>query len=119
MTTMPKVLPNDFGIRPGWKPDECMYCKQKVGTPHLPSCVVVSKRVRLRITIDIERDEPFSWGKEDLESHYNAGSFCADNFAAMIQEYVTELGSENCLCGSTKCEFMGVVDETPRAKEHK
>jgi hypothetical protein len=115
---MPNVLPNDSGVRPGGKSDECMYCKQKVGTPHLPSCIVVSKRVRLRFTVDIERDEPFSWGKEDLESHYNEGSTCANNVAAMIVQYISELGAD-CLCGSTKCEFVGVVDETPRAKGHK
>jgi len=58
----PLVVPGDHGIRPAGKPDECFYCSQRIGVPHKPDCVMVTKRVRVRYSFDIEIDVPHHWG---------------------------------------------------------
>lgn len=48
------VLKNDSGIRPAGKPDECFYCNQKVGTPHLDDCILLLRKARVKITVELD-----------------------------------------------------------------
>ena len=50
----PLVDPKDDGIRPAGRPDECFYCRQKVGEPHGQKCVIVNKLVEMRVTATFE-----------------------------------------------------------------
>lgn len=50
MSYWPLVDPNDDGIRPAGKPDECFYCNSKVGEEHGRQCCIVTKLVRLEYT---------------------------------------------------------------------
>lgn len=59
----PIVTKDDHGIRPAGKPDECFYCHSKVGEPHGRDCVTITKRVRLKATIEFEVEVPHSWEK--------------------------------------------------------
>lgn len=107
---MPVVLENDYGIRPAGKPDECFYCGQKVGHRHKPDCVVVTKKVMMRFTIDIPVNVPHSWSKDDIDFRYNGGTWCADNLIDMLEDYESKNG---CLCGITSAEMVEVLDDTP------
>lgn len=109
----PLVVENDDGIRPAGNPDECLYCRQKIGQPHGSECVCVTKRVKLRYTIEIETDLPHSWDKDMIEFHRNESSWCTDNLIDELQEYVDE---GQCLCLSSECEFVRVVDSTPKRR---
>lgn len=48
--------PNDDGIRPAGPPDVCFYCNQKVGFPHIQTCVAVKKTVRLRFLVEVDAE---------------------------------------------------------------
>lgn len=110
----PLVAVNDDGIRPAGKPDACFYCQQKVGHPHARDCVVVSKKVRLRYTIDVEVSVPHFWTKNEIEFHRNQSSWCAGNIITEIVEYEERVEeSGDCMCGKVHCTFMEVSDNTP------
>jgi len=109
----PKVVENDYGIRPAGKPDECFYCHSKVGEHHKNDCVVVTKKVKVKFEIELELDEPHYWGKDNIEFRYNEGSWCSNNFLHLLEE----AKQEHCLCGKLKATYVKVVDETPRVKE--
>ena len=109
----PLVDPNDDGIRPAGKPDECLYCRQKVGEPHTLDCNVVQKKVKLRYVFEIEVMEPHFWDADDVEFHRNESSWCADNALSELEE-LTKDG--RCLCNCFHAEFIEVVDATPVRK---
>ena len=67
---IPLVHPQDDGIRPAGLPDECFYCKQKIGNPHLEDCVAVTKKVRLRFSVEGEVDLPYGWSEEEITNYY-------------------------------------------------
>ena len=112
----PLVLPNDDGIRPAGPPDECFYCHQKVGQPHGRECVVVTKRIRMRYSYDIEIDVPYFWDADQAEFHHNESSSCAGNTLVELAEFEEFLGEGNCLCEYFTAKYLDIVDDTPRGK---
>lgn len=112
---MPLVLENDDGIRPAGEPDECFYCHQKIGEPHLESCVCVTKRVIGIAAICVDVSVPYSWDKKDIEFHRNESSYCAGNLLSDIDTAHEALGEENCPCSSVYFEYLRDSDVTPRA----
>ncbi len=74
----PKVLPNDYGIRPAGKPDECFYCYQRVGQAHRSDCVTVLQLVRYTVRVNgtaigyHETDQPYTWSVAKMQE---AGPF--------------------------------------------
>lgn len=113
LESWPLVAVNDDGIRPAGRPDECLYCKQRVGEPHLRECVVVTKRVRLRYIIEVDVDEVHAWTPREIEFHRGQSSWCANN---ALDEIQAQADREGCLCPRFRCEFVGVVDGTPTRK---
>ncbi len=47
----PVVHELDDGIRPAGPPDACLYCGQKVSSPHSKDCVMVTKRILVSVQI--------------------------------------------------------------------
>lgn len=113
--TFPLVAPNDNGIRPAGKPDECFYCRSKVGVPHKPDCVSVTKKVWVRYSFQLEIEVPHSWTEDDLEFHHNEGSWCANNSIDELTEAFRGDG-QACACASFECEYLETTDATPRSK---
>jgi hypothetical protein len=97
----PLVHPKDNGIRREGTPDECFYCKQKVGSPHLCDCVAVRQRVRVRATFQIEITVPHIWNQEDID-----GWIEDENFGLELNELAEGILQD--------AEFISVVDPTPR-----
>ncbi len=139
--TWPLVDKKDDGIRPAGRADACFYCGQKVGQPHGPKCVCVTKIVLVNVTLtgiavfDLQITTPHIWNKSTLEFHRNDSSWCAGNVDCDIMEHreltndpsaladvmakIEAWKSENdnyCLCGIYTCEFLRVVDNTPTRK---
>lgn len=126
----PLVHELDDGIRPAGKPNECFYCNKKVGAPHADDCVVVTKRVLMRITTPDGSvsgnwilDVPHSFSPDSIEFRYNEGTWCANN----IFDYDVSWDQPNalarlreldigCLCDVLEFKFVRVVDDTPRRK---
>jgi hypothetical protein len=97
----PLVDPFDDGIRPAGAPDACLYCWQKVGQPHRRDCVVVKKRVRFRLTVELDLDVPHHWSADQIVKETSPWEFLAAD---------DPLGEAD----SYGSEYIGVVDETPR-----
>lgn len=107
----PLVAPNDGGIRPAGPQNACFYCRQKIGDPHARDCVMVTKRVRVRYSIELEVEVPHCWDQESVEFHRNEGTWCANN---ALEELQQRFGGNECMCGSFHCEFVADTDTTPR-----
>jgi hypothetical protein len=108
----PLVTAKDHGIRPAGKPDECFYCRRKVGERHGPDCVIPQRRVTLRATVEFEVDVPAGWAREQIEFHRNDGSWCANNLVDDLAAFAirAERTEQGCMCGRTKIEYLGDVD---------
>lgn len=111
----PVVTKDDHGIRPAGAPDRCFYCKSKVGEEHGQECVVVTKRVKLKATIEFDVEVPHFWTKENIEFHRNDGTWCAQNIDNDIAQYRESTGS--CMCSETKIEYVETVDNNPEIHE--
>lgn len=114
MPRWPLVVPNDDGIRPAGKPDQCLYCKSRIGEPHALDCVVVKKVVRLKYTIEVDVQVPHSWSADDINFHRNESSWCAGNAVDEIVQQAKSGGG--CLCARFSSQLVEVVDDTPRRK---
>ena|SRR3990167_11380248 len=105
---LPFVTPDDDGIRPAGNPDECFYCRQKVGSQHKFDCVTVTRNVLIRVSFTIPVEVPRSWSSEQIEFKYNSeGSFCADNTLNEIVAYANKVG---CACSFVEAEYVGNVE---------
>ena len=125
-TTWPIVRPDDPGIRPAGRPDECFYCRQTIGQLHGPKCVCVYKRVRYRVLMGgvrvgtYERNDPYFWDEEMCNFHKNDSSWCADNALEDIEwsdpeaaKKLDDATSDRCSCGPLVFEFDEVADPGP------
>ena len=141
----PLVDPRDDGIRPAGSPDECFYCRQRVGKLHGPECVMVTKVVELAVRAELNDDKIVTglWQLDELhcrdwvsiEFRYNESSWCAGNFLMARDptadygtvtwdssdvdpwDELTKLyGDDDCLCKRLSFKFLRVVDDTPRGK---
>lgn len=114
---LPLVDPQDDGIRPAGKPDECFYCNQKVGTPHDAECVCLKRRIRARYTYEIELEVPHKWTSADFEFHRNDSSWCSDNSIRELEEFSEELEKrgDGCFCSGRrfKAEWIEVLRDEP------
>lgn len=126
----PLVHERDDGIRPAGGAGQCFYCRKWIGEPHAKDCVIVTKRVLVRIeglvTGTWEFDTPHSFDSNMIEYLYNDGTWCADG--VLSEEGVTWVQedaqkqlkmaqeSSGCLCNVLRFKFDRVLDETPRRK---
>lgn len=126
VATWPAVLPDDDGIRPAGAPDECFYCQQKVGQPHKPDCVTVTKNVLYDVLMDDKKvgtllwPEPHGWSPEQCEFVRNESSWCADNAINSIkwtdpeaEKTIAALGEWECSCSRLGFRFVRVEDCGP------
>lgn len=97
-----KVTPK--AKRPATKENKCTYCNQPIGNFHKEDCVCISKKIKLKVTIEYETDCPADWDKNQIEFHRNEGSWCADNCLSEIEEYIESKGI--CLCSNADFEYI-------------
>lgn len=129
----PLVDPKDDGIRPAGKPDQCFYCRQRVGNPHALDCVIVEKLIEMRVEATVNGrvylgvwrlKEPHYWTKESSEFHKNESSWCAGSLmrerdsgsvtwedGLVVWDELAKVG--DCLCEALNFKFLRVVDATP------
>lgn len=131
----PIVCNDDPGIRPAGKQDECFYCNNKIGKPHGSECVMVAKRILMRIvstngsiTGSWEFASPYSFSPEMNEFMKNDGTWCANNVLdsdeivwdqsdALVR--LKSMAKEKCLCDELCFEFVRVTDDTPRVVDYR
>lgn len=94
-------------MRPASDNCECFYCQVPIGGTHKPDCVLVRKKVKVRMIVEYEIEVPYSWDKEQIEFHRNDGSWCSDN---ALEELEALGGEDACICPVT--EFVYIGEET-------
>lgn len=82
-------------MRPASPKRRCFFCQERVGGIHKPDCVLITKKVSVRLTIEYDIEVAADLEPHTIEFARNEGSWCKDN---LIRE-LEELGKENgCLC---------------------
>ena len=76
-----EVSVEDDGIRPKGEPDECFFCRQKVGQLHIKDCVITwrHKKIKLIALVEFEEEVPEHWDDENIRFRYNDSTWCASN----------------------------------------
>lgn len=90
-------------MRPASDKRQCFYCQQRIGELHKPTCVLVCKKVRVRMIVEYEVEVPNCWDKDLVEFHRNDSSWCADN---AISELSAMSSETSCICCSTRFEYV-------------
>ncbi len=88
----------------------CFYCRQAIGEKHLVSCVLIKKKVKVRMTVEFEMVEPANWSKDEMDFYWNDSSWCANNVLEILNEQFNTEGSP-CLCNAAKFEYLGDASE--------
>lgn len=97
-------LVSRLAMRPASDKEECFYCHQPIGSEHHPDCVLIKKKVMVRMTVEYEVKVPAHWDKHMIEFHRNDGSWCADN---ALDELAEIGGGDGCLCHCTHFDYLG------------
>lgn len=103
----------DEGIRPAGKPTECFYCGAQREAQHNPGCVIRNRTVVVDVTIRMVIDKPEDWTPEEIESHWNDSSWCADNIISELEAQSLRMG---CLCGTLTTKFVREATAEDEAK---
>jgi len=109
METLPLVLKDDYGIRESVSTEHCCYCKEPIGQPHLQNCLVLGKRVKLKVTFVIERICTFNDTDEDIKGFLENSSSCANNVVHLMEQQT----DYTCFCNGFEVEVLETIDPGP------
>ena len=85
MTEPHIITADDDGIRLAGEPDECFYCRNKVGEKHDFECVMVTTQSFYEVKLDGMKvgvwstNDPAAWDERRRYFHKNEGSWCSNN----------------------------------------
>lgn len=102
-----KFVVTEKAMRPASDKRRCFYCQQEIGAEHKDDCVLINRKVRIRMTVEYDIEVPAHWDANQIEFHRNEGSWCADN---ALKELEDAFGENGCMCGAAKFEFVGETD---------
>lgn len=94
-----QFIVTDKARRPAIDRPVCFYCLRPVGSPHKGDCVLIKKKVLIRMTVEYEISVPASDYKGEIEFHRNESSWCADN---AFDELEALRDKHGCLCHVAK-----------------
>lgn len=97
---------------PAGLPDECFWCKEKIGKEHKPECVVRQRTVVIKIEWELVYKVPESWTEEDINFHLNESSWCSNNLARQIAKMEEDQDVDFCVFGG-----MDYVREATKGDE--
>jgi hypothetical protein len=100
---MEEYIVTEKAKRPASSVDKCFYCHRPVGGYHASSCVLIRRKVTVRMTIEYDVSVPARWGKEDIEFHRNDSSWCASNAMGELEK----IDEDGCLCDKTDFVYVG------------
>jgi hypothetical protein len=103
-----KFRVTEAAMRPASNERRCFYCQRPIGGYHKQTCVLVTQRFRVRVTMEYEISEPASWTFHQIEFHRAGNSYCADN---ILDELAALTDCNNCLCGRLHTKVLQRVGE--------
>ncbi|MDO8414146.1 MAG: hypothetical protein Q7S51_10205 [Gallionellaceae bacterium] len=89
--------------RPAEMNGKCFYCQQPIGDVHKSTCVLISKKVKVRMIVEYDIEVPAHWDKNKIESHRNDGTWCSNNALDELKNLSDEQG---CLCNVMEFECL-------------
>lgn len=89
--------------RPGSDAHTCLYCHQDVGEKHLETCVLINRKVDVKMTIAYPIEVPASWDEDQINFHRNRSSWCADNALGELDALSDD---DHCLCNYAVFEYV-------------
>ncbi|MEX3764420.1 hypothetical protein [Paraburkholderia phenoliruptrix] len=95
--------------RPARMDGHCFYCRQEIGAEHNPDCVLIKRKVVLRLTVEYETEMPADCDAATIERMRNHGSCCANNVIADLQRQFEH--GERCMCGIANFKFVRDASE--------
>jgi hypothetical protein len=100
---MNNFIVTEKAMRPASSKRQCFYCYQPIGATHKDDCVLISKNVIIKFSINLEVRVPAHWDADMIEFHRNESSSCASNVLDEIAEIEKAHG---CLCGAGEFSFV-------------
>lgn len=94
-------------MRPASPNRNCFYCGEPIGGEHRNSCVLINRKVKVKVSFEMFFDEPASWDKEQIEFARNQGSWCVDN---ALDDICEKAEAEGCSCGFGSVEVIEMTD---------
>jgi len=95
-------------MRPASPNRNCFYCGEPVGGTHRDSCVLINRKVKVKVSFEMVINEPASWDKEFIEYAKNEASWCTDN---ILNDICEKADSEGCSCGFGSVEVLELTDD--------
>jgi len=81
----------------------CFYCLSEVGKEHATDCVIRTRKVLIKMTIEFPYETVESWDKKQIEFQLNEGTWCASNIIAKLKEFDKKMG---CLCQFAEFKYL-------------
>lgn len=113
---MDRFVVTEKAMRPASPLRQCFYCNQAVGAVHKNDCVLINRKVRVRMTVEYDIEVPAFWDADRIEFHRNEGSWCADNALPELEAFFTG-GDHPCMCDATRFEYLGEAPGEPYLNE--
>jgi hypothetical protein len=111
-----KLCTPERGPRPAGRPDECFYCRVKLGEEHKLDCVMRQRTIVARYEYEVVVVVPEHWTAENFEFHRNESTSCADNTLRELKtnaERRAELAKDpepfpysGCFCFHFKAKYL-------------
>lgn len=100
---MSHFIVTEKAMRPASSERRCFYCHEPIGVAHKDDCVLVSKKVIVNLSVDLEVRVPAHWTPEDVECHRNESTWCKSNVLDELAELKKKHG---CLCPVAEISFV-------------
>jgi len=102
---MASFLVTEKSMRPASDKRQCFYCVEPIGGNHKTDCVLVRKKVKVRMTVEYFMVVPAFWNKKDIEFHLNESSWCANNALDDLEKQFTNEDDE-CMCHAATFKYL-------------
>lgn len=105
-----RMCTKEMGPRPAGLPTECFYCHVPLGAEHTPKCVIRSRTVVIRQTIEYTIVVPEHWTRANIVFQYNESSWCASN-ALVDLDLLFNTEGNPCMCNASEIAYVREADE--------
>ena len=97
-------------LRPGYE-DVCYYCSQPLGGRHKVGCVLLRRRIIVRVSVDVVEMVPADWDVEMIDFRFNKSGWCVDNIIPDVMAKLKEARrGGGCLCSVVKIAYVSETD---------
>lgn len=103
-----KFKVTEKAMRPASDKKRCFYCKENIGDVHKDDCVLIRKKVKLKMVFEFEDKVPSYWDDHLVDFHYNDSSWCANNITDIIDN-ISE--KDGCICNHVNFNMISMSED--------